>query len=521
MQTLQTTNLIIGFGKAGKTLAADLAKHGQDVILVEASDQMYGGTCINIGCIPSKKLLVEGERRAACATEGAEVFEAAMKAKNGLIPKLRAANFAKLDEMERVRVINARARFEDANTVIVTGAVGDAGEQGERAIRAERIFINTGSLPVVPKIPGVDGPRIHDSTGVLSLESHPRRMVIVGGGYIGLEFAFMYRAFGTEVTVIDALDTFLPREDRDIADEMRRILEARGVKIVLGAKITHFEETKSAEGKDQTTVVTEGGRFDADAVLLAIGRRPNTDGLQLDRAGVRTNARGFIETDDHLRAAPHIWAMGDVAGSPQFTYISLDDYRIVRDQLLGSGQRSRADRAVFPTAVFTQPPLGHVGMTESAARAAGRNIRVATMKAMAIPKAKVLGQTDGLLKAVVDADTDRILGVTLLCAEAHEVINLFKMAIDHHIPARYVKDQIFTHPTLAEALNDLFATLGSYPAPAGCPRPASVSTAPFLKIVHNADMLACLGGATCRNWRISCPTSPCWHSLPPWRWDTQ
>ena len=342
MQTLQTTNLIIGFGKAGKTLAADLAKHGQDVILVEASDQMYGGTCINIGCIPSKKLLVEGERRAACATEGAEVFEAAMKAKNGLIPKLRAANFAKLDEMERVRVINARARFEDANTVIVTGAVGDAGEQGERAIRAERIFINTGSLPVVPKIPGVDGPRIHDSTGVLSLEAHPRRMVIVGGGYIGLEFAFMYRAFGTEVTVIDAMDTFLPREDRDIADEMRRILEARGVKIVLGAKITHFEETKSAEGKDQTTVVTDGGRFDADAVLLAIGRRPNTDGLQLERAGVRTNARGFIETDDHLRAAPHIWAMGDVAGSPQFTYISLDDYRIVRDQLLGSG--ANADR---------------------------------------------------------------------------------------------------------------------------------------------------------------------------------
>ena len=152
--------------------------------------------------------------------------------------------------------------------------------------------------------------------------------------------------------------------------------------------------------------------------------------------------------------------MGDVAGSPQFTYISLDDYRIVRDQLLGSGKRSRADRAVFPTAVFTQPPLGHVGMTESAARAAGRNIRVASMKAMAIPKAKVLGQTDGLLKAVVDADTGRILGVTLLCAEAHEVINLFKMAIDHDIPARYVKDQIFTHPTMAEALNDLFATLG-------------------------------------------------------------
>jgi len=457
MQTLQTTNLIIGFGKAGKTLAADLAKHGQDVILVEASDQMYGGTCINIGCIPSKKLLVEGERRAACATEGAEVFEAAMKAKNGLIPKLRAANFAKLDEMERVRVINARARFEDANTVIVTGAVGDAGEQGERAIRAERIFINTGSLPVVPKIPGVDGPRIHDSTGVLSLEAHPRRMVIVGGGYIGLEFAFMYRAFGTEVTVIDALDTFLPREDRDIADEMRRILEARGVKIVLGAKITHFEETKSAEGKDQTTVVTDGGRFDADAVLLAIGRRPNTDGLQLERAGVRTNARGFIETDDHLRAAPHIWAMGDVAGSPQFTYISLDDFRIVKDQLAGSGARTTANRGAVPYSVFLDPPLSRVGMTEAEAQRAGFDVRIARLETAAIPKAQVYKKPTGLLKAIVDAKTDIVLGAHFFCPESQEMINLIKAAIDHGIPASALGSAVYTHPTMTEALNDLFA----------------------------------------------------------------
>ena len=233
MQTLSTQNLIIGFGKAGKTLAADLAQHGQDVILVEASDQMYGGTCINIGCIPSKKLLVEGQRRAACADSGDAVFSAAMQAKNGLIPKLRAANFAKLDNMEKVRVINARARFIDAQTVSITGAVGNAGEQGERQIRAERIFINTGSVPAVPPIPGVDGARVYDSTGILSLAERPKRMVIVGGGYIGLEFAFMYRAFGTEVTILDNLDEFLPREDRDIAGEMRRILEARGVKIWL------------------------------------------------------------------------------------------------------------------------------------------------------------------------------------------------------------------------------------------------------------------------------------------------
>ena len=280
------------------------------------------------------------------------------------------------------------------------------------------------------------------------------RSLIVGGGYIGLEFAFMYRAFGSEVTVLDAGETFLPREDRDIAAEMQRILEAKGVRLVLGAATQRFEE-----GAQHTTAVTSKGRFDADAILLATGRRPNTDGLALEKAGVAVTERGFIQVDEHLRAAPHIWAMGDVAGSPQFTYISLDDWRIVRDQLFGQGQRSTADRAPFPTAVFTQPPLAHIGMTEAAARQAGRNIKVATLKAEAIPKAKILGQTDGLLKAVTDAGTGEILGVTLLCAESHEIINLFKMAIDHRVPASYVKSQIFTHPTMSEALNDLFASL--------------------------------------------------------------
>ncbi|MDO4231670.1 MAG: FAD-dependent oxidoreductase [Lautropia sp.] len=458
MENLFIKNLVIGFGKAGKTLAADLAQQGQDVILVEASAGMYGGTCINIGCIPSKKLIVEGEHRAACPGDRADVFEAAMAAKNALIPKMRMANFRRLDDLERARVITGHARFQDEHTVIVSGVSEVAG--GSLSIRAERIFINTGSLPVMPKIPGIEGPRIHDSTGILSLATRPGRLVIVGAGYIGLEFAFMYRAFGTDVTLLDAGEVFLPREDRDIAAEMQRILQAKGVKLVMGAGVERFEERKTSAGeRAETVVVTKQGDHAADAVLVAVGRRPNTDGLDLERAGIRVNERGYIETDDLLRARPHIWAMGDVAGSPQFTYISLDDYRIVRDQLLGSGKRTRRDRTVFPTAVFTQPPLGHVGMTETAAQKSGRKVRVATLKAAAIPKAMVLGQTDGLLKAVVDADTNEILGVTLLCAEAHEIINLFKMAIDNRIPARYLKNQIFTHPTMAEALNDLFATL--------------------------------------------------------------
>ncbi|WP_279716452.1 FAD-dependent oxidoreductase [Chelonobacter oris] len=445
MQQLTTQNLIIGFGKAGKTLAADLAKHGQKVILVEASEQMYGGTCINIGCIPSKKLLIEGEATAHC-DDKAMRFRQAMAAKNGLIEKLRAANFAKLDQLENVRIITAHACFQDEHTLILNG------RDGEYRVTAERIFINTGSVPANLDILGSEGSRIYDSTGILSLSTRPQRMVIIGAGYISLEFAFMYTNFGTEVTIIDVGDVFLPREDRDIAAEMERVLRERGVNIVLGANVTRFDEDEHG-----TTVVTSQGSFSAEAVLVAIGRRPNTDNLGLDNADIALTSRGYIQTDHLLRVKPHIWAMGDVAGSPQFTYISLDDYRIVREQLLGEGKRCTEDRPIFPTAVFTEPPLAQIGMTATQAAKCGRPYRVASLKADAIPKAKILKQTNGLLKAVIDSETDEILGVTLFCAEAHELINLFKLAMDHKIPAGYLKNQIFTHPSIAEGLNDLFA----------------------------------------------------------------
>lgn len=442
MQQLAVQNLVIGFGKAGKTLAADLAKHGQQVILVEASDQMYGGTCINVGCIPSKKLLIEGAK----SENKGLVFQQAMDAKNGLIGKMRAANFAKLDNFDNVRVITAKACFQDEHTVMLSG------RDGEFSVRAERIFINTGSLPLELNVPGADSSRVYDSSGILSLNDSPRRLLIVGGGYIALEFAFMYHNFGSEITILDVGDTFLPREDRDIADEMARILRQRGVKIVLSADVKCFEQQA-----DEITALTSQGEFSADAVLVAIGRRPNTAALGLDNAGITLTERGFIQTNDRLQVKPHIWAMGDVAGSPHFTYISLDDYRIVREQLLGEGKRHCKDRKIFPTTVFTEPPLAQIGMTEVQAASSGKQYRVATLKADAIPKAKVLNQTDGLLKAVIDSQTDEILGVTLFCAEAHELINLFKMAMDHKIPASYLKNQIFTHPTIAEGLNDLFA----------------------------------------------------------------
>lgn len=262
----------------------------------------------------------------------------------------------------------------------------------------------------------------------------------------------MYAAFGTEVTILEQGDTFLAREDRDVAEAMLAMLADRGVKVVLQADTKRF-----VPGEEAVTVVTSQGEYAAEAVLVAIGRRPNVEALHLEAAGVQLTPRGFIQTDEYLRAAPNIWAMGDVVGSPQFTYVSLDDYRIVRDQILGEGKRTTEDRLLLPTSVFTTPALAQVGMTETMAAASGRPYEVKRLQTVAIPKAKVLGETHGLLKAIVDTETGLILGATLFCPEAHELINLLKLAMDHQIPAEALRTQIFTHPTIAEALNDLFA----------------------------------------------------------------
>ena len=445
MDKINIKNLIIGFGKAGKTLAADLAKHGEEVILVEKSSSMYGGTCINIGCIPSKKLLVEAERKPLDVNQSV-YFEQAMERKNALISALRAANYKKLDDLEGVRIINATASFIDKNTVLLKG------EGDEIEVTAQRIFINTGTTSISLNIKGGDGNHVYNSTQLLSLNTFPKRLVIIGGGYISLEFACMFQAFGSKVTILEASDTFLAREDRDVADEMLRILNTRGIEVMLNSKTSELQENDS-----YTTVITSQGNFDAEAVLVAIGRKPATDELELHNADIKTDERGYIITNDYLQVNEHIWAMGDVAKTPQFTYMSLDDYRIVRDQLFGDSKRSRLDRKNIATSVFTYPTLAQVGLTEQQAKSAGLQFEVKKIAANAIPKAKVLGQTDGLLKAIVEEQSNRILGVTLFCAEAHELINICKLAIDNNITAETLKNQIFTHPTMAEALNDLFA----------------------------------------------------------------
>lgn len=439
--------IIIGFGKAGKTLAAFLAGQGWCVAMVEASAQMYGGTCINIGCIPTKTLVHDAELHGP----GEQAFSQAMARKRQVTGLLREKNYQNLAGLEPVTVIDGRAEFIDPHRISVQGAAGT------QVLSGERIFINTGAVSRRPAIDGLDrSQRSYDSTGLLQLTQRPARLGIIGGGYIGLEFASMFAQFGSAVTVFEEAGALLGREDRDMAQAIQQILSDAGVSFTFNAGV---KQVRDVEGGVE--VVHQGGVQSFDALLVAAGRVPNTAGLQLARAGVETDERGAVRVDAQLRSSvPHIWALGDVNGGPQFTYISLDDFRIVRDSLFGAGKRSTADRGAVPYSVFITPSFSRIGLSEDQARQQGRDIKVATLPAAAIPRARVLGDTRGLLKAVVDAQTGQILGVALLCRDAHEMINIVKMAMDAGLPYTRLRDQLFTHPTMSESLNDLFGLIG-------------------------------------------------------------
>ncbi|HCU0796547.1 reactive chlorine resistance oxidoreductase RclA [Citrobacter braakii] len=434
--------IIIGFGKAGKTLAATLAKTGWRVAIIEQSNTMYGGTCINIGCIPTKTLVHDAELQ--------HDFAAAMQRKASVVSFLRDKNFHNLADLENVDVIEGRAEFIDNHTVRVvqpTGAIELSGE---------KIFINTGAQATMPNVAGVmTTPGVFDSTGLLNLTQRPERLGILGGGYIGVEFASMFANFGSKVTIYEAAPLFLAREDRDIADAIANILRDKGVEIILNARV---QAVSSHDGAVQ--VQMPEGVQTVDALLVASGRKPATENLQLQKAGVDVNARGAIVVNKYLRtSADNIWAMGDVTGGLQFTYISLDDFRIVRDNLLGEGLRNTGDRQNVPYSVFMTPPLSRVGMTEEQARASGAAVQVVTLPVAAIPRARVMNDTRGVLKAVVNRETKQILGVSLLCVDSHEMINIIKTVMDAGLPYTTLRDQIFTHPSMSESLNDLFSLI--------------------------------------------------------------
>ncbi|MEU6339381.1 FAD-dependent oxidoreductase [Streptomyces sp. NPDC046977] len=445
--------LVIGFGKGGKTAAHALAGAGRRVVLVERSANMYGGTCPNVGCVPTKMLVhYAGTKR--LSDDAQEFFARSVAGVRALTSAFRAGNFEALNGRDTATVITGTARFINPYTV----AVGEGPDV--ITVTAPTILVNTGSEPVIPPVPGLaSSSHLVSSTELTRTQNLPERLVVLGGGYLGLEFAGIYRRFGSEVTVLEAAERLLPREDEDIAGAVEEILTGDGIRVVTGAHVTEVRDS----GAVSTVVYEKDGRthtVEASALLPATGRRPVTDGLRLDTAGVRTAPSGAIVVDEFLRSSrPHIYALGDVNGGEQFTYISLDDARIVLDQLLGEGKRSTSDRRAVPHTLFITPPLATVGLTESQARSRGLDIKVSRERVadiVAMPRAYTVEETRGVMKFIVDPDTDLVLGAALLSIDAQEIVNTVALAMRHGITATQLRDAIYTHPSSTEALNEVF-----------------------------------------------------------------
>lgn len=425
--------IVVGFGKAGKTIAMKRSAAGDKVALIEQSPQMYGGTCINVGCIPTKKLLFE--------TASGKDFPDAVVARDQLIGKLNAKNLAMATD-KGVTVIDGKATFTASHEITVTSG------SDTLVLYAPTIVINTGSTPVIPNVPGTDNPHVFDSTGIQHISPLPKHLAIIGGGPIGLEFATLFSGQGSKVTIIDRGELPLKNFDREVAELAKTDLEARGITFLNNAELTGFSGDLTIALKDRDLL--------ADAALLAIGRRPATDGLGLEQAGIKTGTRGEVLVDAHLRTnIDGIFAVGDVNGGPQFTYVSYDDHRIVLDQLAGTGKKSTAHRLI-PTTTFIEPPLSTIGDNTEGENVVVKKALIADMPI--VPRPKIINQPHGMVKFFVDKQSDALLGATLYCADSQELINTVALAMRHGVTASELGDGIYTHPATSEIFNQLLGS---------------------------------------------------------------
>lgn len=455
--------IVIGAGQAGGPLSSALAGAGRRTAIVERAH--YGGTCVNIGCTPTKTMIASG-RIAYLARRGADYGigtgpvtvdqRAIRRRKQTVVDSFREGSESGVRTTEGLDAIDGQARFTGSRhvTVALTGG-------GERRLTADQVFINVGDRPAIPPIDGLDGVPYLTSTTILDLEETPRHLVVIGAGVISVEFGQLFRRLGAEVTFLIRGDDFLATEDPEISDALRDIFIEDGIDLRFGTQATRV--SRSAGGGIALEISGRGGpagTLEASHLLVATGRRPNTDDLGLDAAGVATDDKGHITVNGRLEtSAEGVWALGDVTGGPAFTHISYDDFRIVRDNLLHGGSRTTDDRIV-PWTVFTDPQLGHVGMTERQARAAGHEVRVASLPMSSVARAIETDETRGLMRAVVDAKTDRILGATVLGIEGGEVATVIQVAMMGGLPYTALRDAAISHPTVSESLNNLFLSLG-------------------------------------------------------------
>lgn len=454
--------IVIGSGQGGTPLANALADAGRSTALIERAH--VGGTCINEGCTPTKTMVASARvaylagRAGDYGVHTGPVFVTlpeVVARKRAIVESFRQSGENRL-RAHGVELILGEASFTGPRDLEVRVTDG-----GRRSLSADLIVINTGARPADPPVPGLDAVPHLNSTTIMELEELPEHLIILGGGYVGLEFGQMFRRFGSAVTVVQRGPRLMGREDADTADAVAEILRQDGLGIVLDAETDRV--AREADGTIALTLHDPGGErtIRGTHLLVAAGRVPNTETLKLDTAGVRCDRRGFVAVNDRLETdVPGVYALGDVAGSPAFTHISYDDYRILRSNILDGGNRSRADRLV-PYTMFIDPQLGRIGLSEEEARAQGRRIRVAKIPMNWVARALEVDESRGFVKAVIDAENDQILGVTVIGIEGGELMAMFEIAMLGKLSYTVLRDAVFAHPTLAELLNTLFTNFVS------------------------------------------------------------
>jgi pyruvate/2-oxoglutarate dehydrogenase complex dihydrolipoamide dehydrogenase (E3) component len=451
--------LVLGSGTGGKLLAWHMAQAGRRTAVVER--KWIGGSCPNIACMPSKNE-ISSARVAYLVRHAAEygwtidppaIDMAVVRRRKREMVEAQVAKHLENYKASGAELIMGSGRLVAPKTIEVS-----LNDGGTRVLAGDQIFINVGTHAAIPDIPRLEAAQPLTHIEALELDYLPPHLIVLGGGYVGLEFAQAYRRFGSRVTVIEQGPQLMGREDRDVADEIQRILSGEGIEFLIRSEVIAVD---GRSGQDVgLTVRTQSGErtVDGSDILVAAGRVPNTNRIGLEEAGVELDARGYISVNERLETnAPGVWALGECAGSPQFTHVSEDDFRIVRDNLAG-GKRSTRDRLV-PYSVFTDPPLAHVGLSEGEAESQGVAARVAKLPTSAVLRAQAIGETQGFIKLLVGANDDRILGFTMIGSEAGEVIAVVQTAMLAGLPYTRLRDAVLTHPTMAEGLGFLLASV--------------------------------------------------------------
>ena len=450
--------IVIGSGQGGTPLSRTLAEAGMRTALVER--QHVGGTCINEGCTPTKTIVASARvaylaRRAAdygVQTGNIEIdLKRVRQRKRDIVDTFRNGSQARLEMTPKLDLIFGTASFTGPREIAVQAKDG-----GTRTLTADRVIINAGTRPAIPKLSGLDAVPYLDNASIMELDAVPEHLLILGGGYIGLEFGQIFRRFGSQVTIVQSAKQLLAREDADVADAVAEILREDGIEVSLN---TEAEKINSANGRLRLEV-TAGGQarvLDGSHLLVAIGRTPNSDMLNLSAAGIKADTKGFIKINSRLETnVAGVYAIGDIKGGPAFTHISYDDFRILRANILDKKNETIEGRLV-PYTCFIDPQLAHVGLSEEDARLQNRKVRVAKMPMNHVARALEMDESRGFMKAIVDASTNEILGATVLGIEGGEIMAVFEVAIMGKQPYTALQNGIFAHPTLAEGLNNLFS----------------------------------------------------------------